>query len=61
MKKPGEESFSKKYDRVSPQGTGYIVASNTGIQIVLKNGNKILVTTQKPHEVNAILQKMGML
>ena len=47
--------------RISPQGTGYIVAGNTGIQIVFKNDNKVLITTQKPHEVTAILQKMGML
>jgi Family of unknown function (DUF6141) len=46
--------------RISPQGTGYIVAGNTGIQIIFKNGNKVLVTTQKPGEINDILKKIGM-
>ena len=46
--------------RISPQGTGYIVAGNIGIQIIFKNGNKVLVTTQKPGEINDILKKIGM-
>jgi hypothetical protein len=42
--------------RISHMGTGYIVAGNTGIQIIFKNGNKVLITTQKPSEVNKILR-----
>lgn len=44
--------------KISANGTGYIVAGNVGIQIILKTGNKVLVTTQKPGEVNEILKRV---
>ena len=47
--------------RFSPNGTGYIVAGTTGIQIIFNNGNKVLITTQRPEEVNEILRKIGKL
>jgi hypothetical protein len=47
--------------KISPNGTGYIVAGNIGIQIIFKNGNKVLVTTQKPDEVNEVLKRIEML
>jgi hypothetical protein len=46
--------------RISPNGIGYIVRGNTGIQIILKSGNKILITTQKPDEVNEVLKRIEM-
>jgi hypothetical protein len=45
--------------KISPAGTGYIVAGNVGIQIIFKNGNKVLITTQRPDEVNEILRRIG--
>jgi hypothetical protein len=47
--------------RFAPRSMGYIVAGKTGVQIVLKNGNKILITTQRPEEVNELLRKIGRL
>lgn len=44
--------------KVSPNGTGYIVAGNMGIQIIFKNGNKVLITTQRPDEVNEVLKRL---
>ena len=64
-----EDVYLRNYDalseyfgwgyRIGPNGIGYIVAGNVGIQIILKNGNKVLVTTQRPHEVKEVLQKIG--
>jgi hypothetical protein len=42
--------------RYAPGKMGYIVAGNTCIEIVLKNGNKVLITTQRPDEVNGVLR-----
>lgn len=47
--------------RFSDKGFGYIVPGNTGIQIIFKNGNKVLITTQKPEEVKEILQRINLL
>jgi len=44
--------------RYAPRSMGYIVAGNKGIQIVLKNGYKILITTQREIEVNEVLKKI---
>jgi hypothetical protein len=44
--------------RYAPGKMGYIVAGNTCIEIVFKNGNKVLITTQKPDEVNDVLRRM---
>ena len=64
-----EDVYLRNYDalseyfgwgyRIGPHGTGYIVAGNVGIQIILKNGNKVLVTTQRPNEVKDVLQKIA--
>jgi len=45
--------------RIGPNGIGYIVAGNVGIQIILKNRNKVLITTQRPNEVKDVLQKIA--
>lgn len=65
------EVYLRKYDaiteyfgwgvKISPNGVGYIVGGNIGIQIIFKNGNKVLITTQRPDEVNEILKRVGML
>ena len=62
-----EDVYLRNYDAVSeyfgwgyrlgPNGIGYIVGGNVGIQIILKNGNKVLITTQRPQEVKDVLQK----
>lgn len=44
--------------RYAPGKMGYIVAGNTCIEIVFKNGNKVLITTQKPDEVNEVLRRI---
>ena len=64
-----EDVYLRNYDamseyfgwgyRIGRNGTGYIVAGNVGIQIILKNGNKVLITTQRPHKVKEVLQKIA--
>lgn len=44
--------------KISAKGTGYIVAGDVGIQIIFKNGNKVLITTKKGDEVNEILKRI---
>lgn len=44
--------------RFSDKGFGYIVRGNIGIQIILKNGNKVLITTQKPEEIKEVLKRI---
>lgn len=44
--------------KISPKGTGYIVAGTIGIQIILNNGNKVLITTQRSDEVNEVLRRI---
>lgn len=47
--------------RVSPRGISYIVGGNTGIQIIFRNSNKVLISTQRQEEVNEILKRIGKL
>jgi hypothetical protein len=44
--------------RYAPRKMGYIVAGNCCIQIVFKNGNTVLITTQRPDEVNEVLRRI---
>lgn len=44
--------------KITANGTGYIVAGNMGIQIILKNGNRVLITTQRADEVNEVLRRI---
>lgn len=44
--------------KTGPMGTGYIVAGDIGIQIVLKNNYKVLIGTQQSEKVDAILKAM---
>ena len=39
-------------------GTAYIIAGNTGLQIYLKNGKKILIGTQKKQAIGYAMGKM---
>ena len=39
-------------------GKAYNVSGNRGIQIILKNGKKVLIGTQNPHEVQLLLDKL---
>ncbi len=43
------------------KGKAYNVSGNQGIQLVFKDGSKLLIGTQKPTEANAALQKVGYL
>lgn len=60
------EAYIRNYDavqeyaglgiKVSPAGIGYVLTGNTGLQLILKNGTKILVTTKKPEELEKVLK-----
>lgn len=47
--------------RMGPYGGGYIVPSEWGIQLVLENGKKVLISTNRPEEVTEVLRKLGRL
>lgn len=40
-------------------GTAYNISGNMGIQLVLQNGKKILIGTQKAEECQRILEQLG--
>lgn len=45
--------------RLSPtHGKAYNVAGNKGLQLILKNGEKILIGTQKEGELEAVINKI---
>ena len=44
--------------RIQPRRMGYIVAGNTGLEIILINGRKVLITTQQPEQVNEVLRQI---
>lgn len=64
-----QEIYIRKFDmlttgmgiRMTPMGKAYIFSGDTGIQIVFKNGSKILIGTQYPDEITEILHKLGKL
>jgi len=64
-----QEIYIRKFDplttgtgiRWSPGGRAYIFSGDTGIQIVFKNGTKLLIGTQCPDEITEILHKLGKL
>ena len=43
------------------KGKAYNIAGNQGIQLIFKDGSKLLIGTQKPDEASAALQKAGFL
>ena len=45
--------------RISPSGWGYIVPGNMGIQLVMADGSRVLITTHRPDEVREVLRKLG--
>lgn len=47
--------------RFSYKGFGYILPGNTGIQIIFRNGNRVLITTQRQEEVYEVLKRLGVL
>ena len=44
--------------RYAPGKIGFIVSGNSCIEIVFKNGNRVLITTQRPGEVNEVLRRI---
>jgi hypothetical protein len=64
-----QEIYIRKFDpltsgmgiRWTPMGRAYIFSGDTGIQIVLKNGSKLLISTQCPDEMADLLHKLGKL
>ncbi|HYK57261.1 MAG TPA: DUF6141 family protein [Flavisolibacter sp.] len=45
--------------RVSPLGMAFIASGNTGVQLVLKDGSKVLIGTNQVEEMKMLLKKMG--
>jgi hypothetical protein len=39
-------------------GKAYIISGNQGLQLVMKDGSRILIGTQKPDELSAIIKKL---
>ncbi|MGZ3923812.1 MAG: hypothetical protein ACXVBJ_08575 [Flavisolibacter sp.] len=44
--------------RYAPRRMGYIVAGNNCIEVVLKNGYTVIITTQRKEEVNEVLKRI---
>lgn len=44
--------------RYAPGRMGYIVAGSWCIEITFNNGNKVLITTQRPDEVSEVLRRI---
>lgn len=47
--------------RWGPSGRGYITPGEWGLQIVLHNGVKVLITTQRAEELTEVLRQVGRL
>ncbi|MBE8713530.1 hypothetical protein [Sphingobacterium hungaricum] len=47
--------------RIGPSGVAYNTAGYTGIQLILKNGRRVLIGTHKPIEVQTVLEKLNKL
>jgi hypothetical protein len=47
--------------RMGPNGGGYIVPGEWGIQLVLEGGKKVLIATNRPEEITEVLRKLGRL
>lgn len=47
--------------RWGPSGRGYITPAEWGLQIVLHNGTRVLITTQRAEELTEVLRKIGRL
>lgn len=45
--------------RSGPSGQAFNVRGSQGLQVVLTNGNKVLFGTQKPEEVNKVLETLN--
>ena len=60
---------SLKFIRISPiqqgvfvsslEGRKYIISGDTGLQLILVNGKKVLIGTNKPDELSETLKKLG--
>lgn len=47
--------------RLGAMGTAYNVSGNVGVQLILKNGSRLLIGTNQPEEVARVLQRLGKL
>lgn len=45
--------------RIGVNGKSYIVIGNVGIQLILDDGSKVLIGTQKPDELKQSLSQLG--
>jgi len=66
-----EQAYIRKYNAVLEYGgwgyrwalrnKAYNVSGNIGLQLVLKNGKKILIGTNNPEELTEVVRKLGKL
>lgn len=47
--------------RMGPSGSAYNISGNKGIQLVFKNGKRLLIGTNAPDDLGAVLMKIGKL
>ncbi|HEY0057553.1 MAG TPA: hypothetical protein VGB56_00375, partial [Flavisolibacter sp.] len=47
--------------RFGVMGTAYNVSGTVGMQLILKNGSKFLIGTNKPEDIASVLQRLGKL
>ncbi|MGH2624551.1 MAG: hypothetical protein ACRDE7_12850, partial [Sphingobacterium sp.] len=45
--------------RFSPQGIAYNTKGKYGLQLILKNGKRIMIGTQKPKEIEMVLSQLN--
>ena len=56
--KPIKEYGGYGIQRRMKSGRAFIVSGNKGVQLLLKDGKKILIGTQKPKELEMIIEKL---
>ena len=56
--KPFREFGGHGIQRRHRRGRSYTISGTTGLQVILKDGKKILVGTQKPKELLMIIEKL---
>lgn len=45
--------------RLGPNGRGYVLPGDTGIQLVLNDNSRVIISTKRPQEIMEILKKIG--
>jgi hypothetical protein len=63
-----DRAYIRKFDPITeyngwgiksgPSGRAYTVAGNTGLQVIFHDGTKLLISTQRPDEIQALLNHL---